>query len=403
MSTTAKLGSIDARPSNIILGGADVGSGTEFDKSVEDTLSFTETVEVHGDLEMSASSVISLTDTGSFYGDRQISASTAISLTDSVHIVELNIHVSTALGLSDSATQQLRVEQASSDLGLTDSVEVSGDKQESASSPLGLSDTVDVEFAVSNQFIEDVLDGDGTATALLQDFVNLTWEIEVTDTLALTDEAERIIAVFDTLNLVQSVSHSSPLEASSDLALDDTVEVQLVLGREVDDDLGIFDTVTFFIDREGSECQYTPFIGDGDGSITPPSSTPPTFGTATLTLTYPYTSPTTTLVLRNPDFGNQRTLNFIRIARESRGGTLEVYADPVWPKTKVLKLSVSDLTQDQTDDFLTFLADSLGKEVGLLDWENTQWRGLITTPDAEITDNGNCKKAISFEFEGDIV
>jgi len=51
---------------------------------------------------------------------------------------------------------------------------------------------------------------------------------------------------------------------------------------------------------------------------------------------------------------------------------------------------------------LTFLDDSLGKEVGLLDHESRQWRGIITTPAAqlaEVTIGHN----VSLEFQGALV
>jgi hypothetical protein len=268
----------------------------------------------------------------------------------------------------------------------------------SASNALDISDSVEVEGIYHRELV-DTLAGDGTETVLLQDFVNLTYEVSLEDTISLTDFVERIFAVYDTLSLVDTVSIAREATAENILELEDTVFVQSVFERPIGQALDISDAVICVIESPNIACNYTPF---GDSS-SPVSPTPPTLGTATLTLTWPYVTPTTTLVLRNPDFGNQETHNFDRILRRTRGGDLEVFADDNWPKTKVLKLQVSDLTEDQANDFIQFLGDSLGQEIGLLDWENRQWRGLITTPDAEVTDHGSCKRAISFEFEGELV
>jgi hypothetical protein len=108
-------------------------------------------------------------------------------------------------------------------------------------------------------------------------------------------------------------------------------------------------------------------------------------------------------VLRNPELANKETLSFDRINRETRGGTLEVYSDPDWPKAKTLSLEVQHLKQSQVDDLLQFFLDSLGQEIGLLDHENRQWRGFILTPDAEVTHVGRENRSVQFDFEGELV
>ena len=65
---------------------------------------------------------------------------------------------------------------------------------------------------------------------------------------------------------------------------------------------------------------------------------------------YPATGTATdTLVLRAPEFGNKDRLQFNRISRETRGGTLIVYADPMWPKTQTLVLTFSALKPAQAE------------------------------------------------------
>jgi hypothetical protein len=137
-----------------------------------------------------------------------------------------------------------------------------------------------------------------------------------------------------------------------------------------------------------------------DPNFTPPDTTVPTLGEHKLKLTYPYLLPSLAVTLTNPAFGDKDRLNFNRINRETRGGTLIVYADPKWPKTQTLAIQVDNLNPNQAEDMISFLRISLGQEIGLLDWENRQWRGIITTPDARITHVGRSDRSIAFEFQG---
>ena len=154
----------------------------------------------------------------------------------------------------------------------------------------------------------------------------------------------------------------------------------------------------------GSAClnkQYQPQLGfTTDTTVEVPEGTAPTLGNGTLTLTFPFTLPTTTLVLRNPEFTNKDSLNFNRINRTTRGGTLVVYADPIWPKTQTLGFEVHCLKRAQADELIEFFGDSLGLEIGLLDHEGRQWRGIITNPDTPIINPERGDYSVSFYFEG---
>ena len=52
---------------------------------------------------------------------------------------------------------------------------------------------------------------------------------------------------------------------------------------------------------------------------------------------------TDSVTLRAPNLGNKDRLSFNRIVRETRGGTLIVFADPIWPKLETLVLTFSGL------------------------------------------------------------
>lgn len=120
-------------------------------------------------------------------------------------------------------------------------------------------------------------------------------------------------------------------------------------------------------------------------------------------LTFPATGTVTdSVTLRSPNLGNKDKLSFNRISRETRGGTLVVFADPIWPKIQTLVLTFSGLTETEVSDLLVFLDAHLGEEVGLLDWENRYWKGVIMTPDDPVVQDTRDTFSASFEFEGEL-
>ena len=118
---------------------------------------------------------------------------------------------------------------------------------------------------------------------------------------------------------------------------------------------------------------------------------------------YPIADPGDILVLRAPNLGNKDKLTFNRISRETRGGTLIVYADPIWPKIETLALTFSGLSADEKDDLLAFFDDHLGQEIGLVDWEGRYWTGVIMTPDDPVVQDNRDTFSASFEFEGELI
>ena len=93
---------------------------------------------------------------------------------------------------------------------------------------------------------------------------------------------------------------------------------------------------------------------------------------------------------------------FNRISRETRGGTLVVFADPIWPKIQTLSLTFSGLTLTEADALLAFCDAHLGQEIGLLDWEHRYWKGVIMTPEDPIVQDTRDTYSASFEFEGEL-
>jgi hypothetical protein len=149
------------------------------------------------------------------------------------------------------------------------------------------------------------------------------------------------------------------------------------------------------------EKEYTPFVGESlDDTYAEVSVTPPTLGSGVFTLTYPRVSPTLTLTLKSPTFGNTDAVTFQRIDRVTRGGERKIYSDTDWGSWETLQLTIENICGTDIDEILTFLNSSLGKEIGLLDWENRTWRGFINQPDTDVIPQvGGFRVQITFEGE----
>jgi hypothetical protein len=178
--------------------------------------------------------------------------------------------------------------------------------------------------------------------------------------------------------------------------------------RDADSALNLRQSATYYLVSAGVLQRYHPFVGTGEleALAAPPSTleSPRPGITAPFQLVYPSSGPVTdSVTLRAPNFGNKDRLGFNRVLRETRGGTLIVFADPMWPKIQTLVLNFSGLTSDQAQALLTFLDAHLGEEVGVYDWEHRYWTGVITTPTDPMVQDGRASFSASFEFEGELV
>mgnify|MGYP001473499403 CR=1 FL=1 len=151
--------------------------------------------------------------------------------------------------------------------------------------------------------------------------------------------------------------------------------------------------------------EFAPQLSLGNPNITAPDLTEPTLvQSSTITLTYPYTSPTNTLVLRAPELNNVEALKITRVLNKTRGGDLNLFRAPFWLQIYSLSYKINSLTQQQAYDFLDFIQESLGKDIGLLDYESRQWQGLIVNPNKLIAQlKRNCSYSAELEFQGSLV
>lgn len=174
-------------------------------------------------------------------------------------------------------------------------------------------------------------------------------------------------------------------------------------------DRTVTQTITFnhahIYEKDIDLCGYSPIVGGGtdpNAPTPPPSSLGVVARASQVTLYYPTVSPTTTVAIRAPEYGDRYKLQFDRINRETRGGTLEVYSDPTWPKLEILEVSFTGLKESEVQAVLDFFTATLGLEVGFTDWFGRTWHGIIVTPDAELVRPRRNIVDFSFEFEGEL-
>lgn len=237
-----------------------------------------------------------------------------------------------------------------------------------------------------------------------------TIPVVVGDTISLEEIIfnSRFIYVVDTISMQESIFLLP--EGRDALVLHETITTATHRERDLDDDLALFETIQAFVNADCPTCcddedQYHPFIGTStDTSLpTPPSQTPPTLTPShSIVLSWPYVSPSLTVTLRAPEFGNKDSVENKRVRRASRGGNIHIYADPQWPKIYRLQMDFAALTEQVAQDYLTFRQQTLGKQVKLVDHESRVWKGVITDADTPITRNSRNGATAGFVFEGEL-
>jgi len=152
-----------------------------------------------------------------------------------------------------------------------------------------------------------------------------------------------------------------------------------------------------------TERRYSPFVGSSPDTIYPAvSETAPTLNDDTLTLTFPRLAPVFTIVLKNPVFGNTDNIEFARIDRRTRGGDRKIFADLNWGKTQSFNLSVTNVLKQDVPVFIDFLNASVGKEIGLKDWEGRNWKGIIVVEETDVSTNAGGTN-FDIVFEGTLI
>lgn len=214
---------------------------------------------------------------------------------------------------------------------------------------------------------------------------------------------QRTFNIENTLAWSSIVAGGDVQNVYDDLGFADAIDASGTTYERDAGELGLKDSVTFKI--TGARCvekEFSPYVGAGTDGYPTFSATAPTLSTGVLTLTYPRVGPSLTVTLKNPTFGNVDSLAFPKIDRTTRGGERVLFSDPDWGSAQVLTMTVENICSPDIDDLLTFLNTSLGKEIGLADWEGRNWAGVIMAPQTEISKTVTGWR-LQLVFEGELV
>ncbi len=165
--------------------------------------------------------------------------------------------------------------------------------------------------------------------------------------------------------------------------------------------------VGFSLVRDTTVCDYTPFVSESDAGTVPPrpilpEARVPELPGVRFRLAYPPfdTGATVDFIdIRAPQFGNREQIDATRINRESQGGTLVIFADPIWPKVQNLQMTFAALKKTQARQLLNFLERWLGQEIGIYDHEGRVWKGVIINPEEAVTHDGHENFSANLDIE----
>lgn len=232
-------------------------------------------------------------------------------------------------------------------------------------------------------------DGHISDVITLTDHVDISKEFSITDTLTLTQAVVAFkpaiitspIVLTDTLSVVKTTP------ASSTITLTQTLTTANVLNLHLTDIIALADGIYASSPSVTKACNETFNVVLGTRK--------------NVLLTFPFVTPTNTITLRNPLFGNSYTINTLTLIRRTQSGQLDTARGINWPTIETFKVSFEALDTNTISNFLDFVQQSAALEIGYLDQENRQWRGFITPDTIETSQTGiGCRFNTSFEFRG---
>jgi hypothetical protein len=361
------------------------------------TLNFVQTAEGVRDVPASANSTLTLSDVAG--QTKEFSGNSALALGS----VVLHLHIANDRLPCDSV------------LNLAQYAQVAGHRN--PTHDLGLVQTVDIVFPIKPVIVQPLGITQHTSTphrAFVTQNLGFTQHTStplptqhVTSTLNFVQESP-IGNVDNTLNFVQSVAFSKSLTARSTMNLVSTMTRIMIYNRTLTHANVVGHALTWYEDSPCGRKQYTPFQGENTIplDVSPPKDTlgDPQGEDNTFKLYQPYLGVhTSEIEIRQPELDNRDRNAFSRVSQETRGGKLLVFADPIWPKVRTLAVTVVGLTETKVNEFQAFILATVGQEIGLTDWEGRLWKGIITNPNDNATQDGRARWTITFEFEGEML
>lgn len=205
--------------------------------------------------------------------------------------------------------------------------------------------------------------------------------------------------ITDTISTTGSIL-SNPEVVTSTLTVEQDIDWNRNGERPVTHDLTIQHFVVGYFDvREGCDRQDINYQPYADSSVDFP--TEPVLTYQDITLEYPTTSPTHSITLPVPLFGDREEMLITRIQRQTRGGVIKTFTQSDWPKIRTFRYKFDSLPTSKITEMFTFLGVTLGLKMRLTDHEGRQWDGYIVNPQGEAGQFMRiCGNTTEFDFEG---
>lgn len=316
---------------------------------------------------------------------------------------EKDASVTTTMALVQSI-QGARAESVTSAMALVQTI--AADLRHVVTSALGLAQAVGVQHVAHQSvaqaiaFVQAIVD-QHQVHLLQSDALNLVQRINTirsfsfSNMLLLVQQIERVqpASLNQAMALVDAILSSWSKPNSSPLNLVDVATAHVTANRSQTSTLGL---------TQGIIAWKQPVSGSSGNPTPCDLPNPHDFvKSKTVTFTGPFTSPTTTVTLRAPKFGNVDSVDVATIVRRNRGGEFKVSRPSTWPTIEVLKMTWEGLADSTRADLLSFMEQFAGKEVGFLDHEGKQWRGVVLTPVLSVAQAYRvCAFEIELEFRG---
>lgn len=343
---------------------------------------------------LTASNTLSLTQAASS-GLLTRSAYNSLSLTHAGHFEQvISLSASSSLSLTQAAAPGLLTRSAYNTIPVAQNVDMFTAGVDAID--LTASNTLSLTQA-NNRYIllAAAIELSAESIITLTQRTIFPYELDAESTITLTQSA--VSELGKSAESILDLSHTADVFVTRNLTASHALDIQqAVLWLHYRDDELVSDTGCSVIHR------YAPFVGEGSMPI---RATPPSLIKQTDVLFfYPAgasCAATTSFTLRTPNFGDRDRNQYNRINRETRGGTLQVFRDPKWPKQRTLMMDFTGVKDEEVDGILEFLEATLGVKVGFRDWEGRVWTGIIMTPDAPIIRNNRNRNDIALELEVD--
>jgi hypothetical protein len=103
--------------------------------------------------------------------------------------------------------------------------------------------------------------------------------------------------------------------------------------------------------------------------------------------------------VNNPEFGDSDTLEFTRIARQSRSGDTIIYRDDEWPIIRSFGMTFLILKESDANQFRRLLRDTLGRVLAYTHIDTETYDAVILNPDTAIKQNGPSLYEVALKLE----